>query len=569
MSTRNEETIPNQKINLSLLGQYYHPINANIQSYLESSISSISFISKKKIKLVDNISCSNKMSKKSLIDKNTRNISNSESVIKKCSNSYNISSRGENTTMSTIDDRINQSLAEDEKIKINKIKELMICFLCNKNSILPKLCPNCRKIACQECLKKWYLTEKNNKCFYCKNEENYSNMVGIPIISNISIILNKINSSSIYMNTSNFKLDEKNEKTLTFFNEKNTNSYTKKNLTLNNAVTNLKLNLFKNLKNKKLNNPIRKIPFIQKPKKDYSISEHCPTHPDELLFYYCSDCQKSYCRTCFVFFGKEKNNHIGHKIIDYQKMKNLGNQDILSTIKYLKEKFDEIDNIIEECEVLKKCYTSEKEMVNKYMKIIINKYNEKIDEKIKKLNELIINYKSYIENIKIIQDNIQKYIFIKYDENENIIHEDNLLINVAKIKNLEYLKNTDIYVDLSPKIIFNVYQTEIKQFDIFNVNFRLKAKLNNSHYNLIVLKKEKEIQIYIYYPCENNKQNKRFILPYVYLKKKDNDWEIFELDEFLIYKNHNYFIKRFDANKFCKLNDFIKIKGVLYETSFI
>ena len=53
------------------------------------------------------------------------------------------------------------------------------------------------------------------------------------------------------------------------------------------------------------------------------------------------------------------------------------------------------------------------------------------------------------------------------------------------------------------------------------------------------------------------------------VKKKDNDWEIFELDEFLIYKNHNYFIKRFDANKFCKLNDFIKIKGVLYETSFM
>ena len=70
------------------------------------------------------------------------------------------------------------------------------------------------------------------------------------------------------------------------------------------------------------------------------------------------------------------------------------------------------------------------------MKMIINKYNETIEEKIKKLNEFIINYKSYIENIKIIQDNIQKYIFIKYDENENIIHEDNLLINLSKIKNL-------------------------------------------------------------------------------------------------------------------------------------
>ena len=52
MSTRNEETFHNQKINLSLLGQYYHSINANIQSYLESSISSISFINKKKNKII-------------------------------------------------------------------------------------------------------------------------------------------------------------------------------------------------------------------------------------------------------------------------------------------------------------------------------------------------------------------------------------------------------------------------------------------------------------------------------------------------------------------------------------
>jgi hypothetical protein len=96
---------------------------------------------------------------------------------------------GKNTIKSTIDEKINQSNGVDEIVKLSKIKELMICFLCNKNAVLPKICPNCRKIACKECLKKWFIVDKNNKCFYCDHEENYNNMIGIPIISNISIIL--------------------------------------------------------------------------------------------------------------------------------------------------------------------------------------------------------------------------------------------------------------------------------------------------------------------------------------------------------------------------------------------
>ena len=193
MSTRKEDSNINNKIDINFLGQYYHPINTSIKSNLDSSNHSISLKKrKKKIKVIDNFSHSDKMYKKSLIQKNTRNISNSEVFVKVFSNSYNKSSRGENTTMSTIDEKINQSNGEDEIVKLNKIKELMNCFLCNKNAILPKMCPNCRKIACQECLAKWFIIDKNNKCFICHNEENYNNMIGIPIISNISIILNKL-----------------------------------------------------------------------------------------------------------------------------------------------------------------------------------------------------------------------------------------------------------------------------------------------------------------------------------------------------------------------------------------
>ena len=82
------------------------------------------------------------------------------------------------------------------------------------------------------------------------------------------------------------------------------------------------------------------------------------------------------------------------------------------------------------------------------------------------------------------------------------------------------------------------------------------------------MRKENEIQIYIFYPVEQILK-KKLILPFVYLRKKDNSWELYELKEFLVYKEKNYFIKRFNVNNFCKENSFIKIKAVLYESSFI
>ena len=58
-------------------------------------------------------------------------------------------------------------------------------------------------------------------------------------------------------------------------------------------------------------------------------------------------------------------------------------------------------------------------------------------------------------------------------------------------------------------------------------------------------------------------------MPYIYLKKNETKWELFELKESLIYNGNNYFIKRFKADNFCDINSNIKIKGVLYENYFI
>ena len=585
MSTISEELNNEKKINLSSLGQFYQPITGNYCTIKSSLKSSFNSLSNKNQSQINVISESNHIlrTKKTIKERISRSSRINESILKKTNNSYNLS-RCENTTLSTIDNRSSLSIGDEEKVKINKIKELMVCFLCNKNLVLPRICPNCRKIACDECLKKWFIVENNSKCFFCNCDMDINKMIIIPIINNISNILYKnnnngiINSSNIIFNSvknieiKDYNNKDSNKKNTIFENftsrNNNNNSLKLKNFTINNpkdANTIYLYNLIKKLKKKKIKNSIAKIPYVHKPNKEFLIPLNCPSHPDQQLFYYCSDCEKSYCRTCFVFFGQEKNNHIGHKIIDYEKFKSINNNDLLNYNKTLKEKYEEINNIIKKCEDLKNCYSLEKKIVNKYIKFIVNKYNEKMELNITRINELINNYKKYIEQIKGVQNDIKKY---KSNEEKNNFYEVNLFINVTKIKNLEYSKNIDIYSNLSPILLFNIYQSELKQFDIIDLNFHFRLKLNNSKYNFALLRKENEIQIYIFYPVEQILK-KKLILPFVYMRKKDNNWELHELKEFLVYKEKNYFIKRFNVNNFCKENSFIKIKAVLYESSFI
>jgi len=570
-----------RKIDLAILGQFYSPINFDnyCQSQTSFETNDISQNNPKVIKKIDNISCSpNVVSNTNTIKVRGEKKSNgtNESFGKKNSNnSYNISrndnNMNENTTISTLDDK-NINSSNEEKTKMSKIKELMTCFLCHEKVIHPKICPNCFKIACEECLKKWFINQKNKKCFFCHKDITLEKMIFIPVINNISNILNKMTFD--IKNDSSFVFKQLNsKKTYNNLNKINKNnnaesvisSSTKGNLMRKSPNNSLDLrNCFKKAKYRKLQNSITESPFSSATKKETVYKENCQIHPDQLLFYYCVDCEKSYCRTCFVFFGQEKNNHNGHRIIDYEIFKSKNNLELLKAIKDLKENNININFYINQCECLKNCYLNEKEIVNNYIKTFIKNYNEKIDENIKKVNDLINNYKKCIQQINKTRENIKNYYSTKNDVNQA-----SLLKEIKKVNNMEFIKDIDSFADLSPKFYFNTYHSDLKIYDIVDKNFRLKTKLGDSKYNLVVLKKENEIQIYIYYPIEKGVQIKKSILPYVYLKKKDDNWEMIELKEFLAYNGHNYFIKRYDAETFCRTNSCIIIKGVLYENFFV
>ena len=145
-------------------------------------------------------------------------------------------------------------IMEEEKQKeeniTSEIKDTVKCYICFDIITKPKMCPYCHRIACEKCLYNWFMVERKKNCGFCRKNANFYEMVSVPFMSTIVDFVEKV-----------FEKDK--------------------------------------------NGEIKQLSKYQ---------DFCPNHPNEKLFYYCLDCNKGYCQTCFVFFGEEKDRHLRHDI---------------------------------------------------------------------------------------------------------------------------------------------------------------------------------------------------------------------------------------------------------------
>ena len=460
--------------------------------------------------------------------------------------------------------KINKILTEnDQEIieqseEINEIKESVMCYICLSKVVQPKMCPNCQKIACKDCLKNWFITKGNKNCGYCRAEMSFEKMISVPVLDSVANLIEKISV--------------KNSQILQRYPQINSSIVLNKRMILDdNNITNNSRLTFRNLGNtyERGRKFKKKVEFNNNTNSniisDMTDIEFCDKHPDQPLYYYCMDCNKGYCRTCFVFFGEEKDKHNHHKIIEYEKYK-LNNVSLFAKEKEnLEDKSEELNAYIKRCEALKECYEFERKIVLNYIKKIVDNYNNEIDENIETLDSIIKTYKNYLEQIDKCVKDIQK---IYSNTKVNKEYEEMLMNKIKNVNEIKYYnsKEIDTYSDLSKNININVYQTKLKKFEIKQKSFHFKIPLLDSDkYNLSITQKGNEVQIYIYWPEDKNYDDKFNLLPFIFIRKKNKNWESFQLTEFLNYKGNNYYIKRFNANNFCSINSYFKIKGVLYE----
>ena len=393
----------------------------------------------------------------------------------------------------------------------SEIKDTVKCYICFDKITKPKMCPHCHRIACDRCLFNWFIKLKKGKCGYCRVKTNYYQMVSVPFMDKVVTFVEK------------------------FFN---------KNADLTDTI-------------------------------DKDFLEYCPKHKNEVLYYYCLDCDHAYCKTCFVFFGQEKDKHEGHNIIEYKKYKSMSLPLLKKNTDKLESNIQQVEENIKICQSYKQAYEHEREIGNDFIKNMLKEFNKQmddtlqiIDDKIKILKEYINEYNKHKKEVDDFNQSIKDNKDISGESSENLI------INLTKInkKKIISLKEIEKLNRLSKDISFNTYQSKFQEFNLKNIFLNKSLKMGSSSYEIIVDNKKrkdrKDVDIILKIPKERTPIQHNFKSFILISKKEKGEYiQTYNLDEYKEDDNFYYLKRKIHSDFFGDVNIF-KLKGVLYDFYF-
>jgi hypothetical protein len=390
----------------------------------------------------------------------------------------------------------------------SEIKDTVKCYICFDKITKPKMCPHCHRIACEKCLYNWFVNLKKNKCGFCRENVKFNEMVSVPFMDAVVNFVEK------------------------FFNKRNNLSE----------------------------------------KIDNEFLEYCPEHKNEMLYYYCLDCGKAYCKTCFVFFGEEKDKHNGHSIIEYEKYKNMSMPLLKKNTEKLESNIQHVEENIKRCLAYKNSYEYERKIGNKFLKNLQNEFNKqideiisKIDDKIKQLKEYIYEYNKYKKEVDYFYGDIRTKYKMKKNNDKSC---ESLIIKLSKINQEKFFSSKEIekLSELSKKIRVNTYQSKVGEFNHESMFLSRGLKMGTSPYELVIDNKQRnEVQISLTIPKDKKYNNHNF-QAFILIRLKGECVQTYDLDEYKEdYKNY-YLIKKIPWDYFGQ--SIFRIKGMLYEFYF-
>ena len=296
--------------------------------------------------------------KNNLIDNFSNNINNNPTNIYQLNNERNKDkerirnkTQDKNPKKNYNEEEIKKKQLEDEISRAN-IKDNFNCFICYNKIKKPRMCQYCKKLCCQECLKKCLSIK--NLCPYCRRETKFDETLSLSFLDDISgYFIDKIEK------------EPENKKN-------NTNDIYHQN------QEDLKQEINDNNNDNDNNDN----------KEDENI---CLKH-NKIYEYYCTNCNKNYCSQCLVFFDENSKIHKDHIVISIQKIKDNNIKELMNEYK----KIDKTRNTIQDLINLVKLKIREIEI-----------------EKIQKINFLDIitkdiknNFQSQLTNLKKVSKNL-------------------------------------------------------------------------------------------------------------------------------------------------------------------
>ena len=386
----------------------------------------------------------------------------------------------------------------------SEIKDTVKCYICFNKITKPKMCPRCHRIACEKCLYNWFVNLKKSKCGFCRENAKFNEMVSVPFMD---VVVNFVEN---------------------FFNKRNNLSE----------------------------------------KIDKDFLEYCPEHKNEMLYYYCLDCGKAYCKTCFVFFGEEKDKHIGHSIIEYEKYKNMSFPLLKKNTDKLENNIEHVEENIRRCLAYKQVYEHERRVGNKLIENLKYHFNNQIDGIINKIDEQIKKLKEYINKYDKYKKEVEQFYQLLKSNNNSDKSCESLIIKLTKINQHKFFssKEIDKFIGLSKNIHLNTYQSKVGEFNHENMFLSKGLKLGSSPYEIVIDNKQRnEVQISLLIPKENTSFNHNF-QAFCFIKKKGEAIQSYDLDEYKEDENLYYLRKKIPWDYFGQ--SIFKIKGVLYDFYF-
>ena len=443
------------------------------------------------------------------------NINNTENIQSNNNenNNINLINNNEVNNIENIEEEKNEIKEETKEISKeetigSEIKDTVKCYICFEKINKPKMCPHCHRMACEKCLYNWFINLKKDKCGFCRLNTSFKEMISVPFMD---VVVNFVEK---------------------FFNKKKLEVY--------------------NI-------------------NDKDFVEYCPEHENELLYYYCLDCGKAYCKTCFVFFGEEKDKHNEHSIIEYEKYKNMSIPLLKKNVDKLESNIQHVEENIKRCISYKDTYEYQRRIGNEFINNLQDAFNNQIDVIISSIDDHIKKLKEYInEYTKYKKDIDEFYNVVKNKKSNN--HPDksceSLIIKLTKINQHKFFSSKDIekLSDLSKNFYVNTYQSKIGEFNHENIFLSRGLKLGNSPCELVVDNKQKdEVNI-----CLNIPKNKFYGIHnfkgMIFIRKKGECIQSYDLDEYN--EDYNFYhLKKKIPWDFIGSSIF-KLKGILYDFYF-
>ena len=398
----------------------------------------------------------------------------------------------------------------------NEIKDTLTCFICTLKISEPLMCPYCKKLVCKKCIKKWF-DDNHNNCPFCKVHSSLETMISLPFMEQFSLFfmndINKRNEEEEKKKKNNLEdinkiIDEDEDE-----NFKNNN---------NNNDDDDDFNIFKDNKKDKKNN-INKNNINKLSNKEKG--EMCPKHQNDVIEYYCLNCDTKHCSKCFLFFNEESKIHKDHKIISIEQKNKFNLDDLKEDINNLLKTIDKLKEYKTNIEMERKIIDKKEEFTKKVTDELKDFFNKKsMDKKcgLDKKNQII---KKQLDLLYKIKNNyIESFNnFIEREDQNGFKEYHQTIKNLKDINKYKY--SYDLNRDFHPELQFfetdfidvdiNQYEEILGEiyFNIDGINKQLHFKLSGQAIDEVFINLQIELnlgeqkELYYGYLLFNNKKN--------------------------------------------------------------